>query len=360
MEEGQGLSIPCAIRYVPDMPATRRPVELSALGEAELLDLRLRDLDVRMAGTPLAARALELSIELGKRNLRFRPTIWLSSEWFSPEGVTGFAVPFYLAHPRLVRLERAQLLSVEGGGREQAMQLFRHECGHAIGTAYGLHRRKDWRAIFGRFSDHYPMFYQAAPKSRDFVQHLDAWYAQSHPAEDFAETFAVWLDPRSRWRERYADWPALEKLEYVDKLMSGLAGKRPELLVRERTEELKTLSKTLRQHYAMKRAHYSATRPDVQDGDLLRLFSYDPKRARARSAARFLARIRPAVRERVARWTGEAAYTIDQVLKDMILRARELDLSIEPRRKELLRDVELLVAVQTMNYLHAGFHRRAR
>lgn len=252
------------------------------------------------------------------------------------------------------------MLAVEGGDRHQAMQLFRHECGHALDTAFGLHRRKDWRATFGRFSDHYPMLYQAAPKSRDFVQHLDAWYAQSHPAEDFAETFAVWLDPRSRWRERYADWPALAKLEYVDKLMRTLAGVQPARLLRERTEELGTLTKTLREHYAEKRAHYSATRPDVQDGDLLRLFSYDPKRKPSRSAARFLARIRPAVRERVSHWTGEAAYTIDQVLKDMIQRARELDLSIEPRRKELVRDVELLVAVQTMNYLHAGFHRRAR
>ena len=48
---------------------------------------------------------------------------------------------------------------------------------------------------------------------------LANWYAQSHPIEDFAETFAVWLRPGSRWRSRYADWPALRKLEYVDALM---------------------------------------------------------------------------------------------------------------------------------------------
>lgn len=342
------------------MPARRPNVDLATLSEEQLLELRFRDLRLTLSGTPLAARALELSIELRKRDLRFRPAVWLSSDWFSPEGVAGFAVPFFLAHPRLTRLERAQMLSVEGGDRAHAMQLFRHECGHAIDSAFGLHQRKDWRAVFGRFSDHYPMHYQAAPKSRDFVQHLDAWYAQSHPAEDFAETFAVWLDPRSRWRERYANWPALAKLEYVDKLMRSLAGLKPPHVLRERTEELRTLSMTLRQHYAQKRAHYSATRPDVQDGDLLRLFSYDPRRMRSRSAARFLARIRPAVRERVSLWTGEAAYTIEQVLKDMIQRARELELSIEPRRKELVRDVELLVAVQTMNYLHAGFHRRSR
>ena len=341
------------------MPA-RRALDLTKKSEDQLLDLRLCDLRLSISGTPLEARALELSIELGKRELRFRPDVWLSSDWFSPEGVTGFAVPFFLAHPRLARLEQKQMLSVEGAGRQHAMQLFRHECGHAIDTAFGLHQRKDWRAIFGRYSEHYPMYYQAAPKSRDHVQHLDAWYAQSHPAEDFAETFAVWLDPRSHWRERYRDWPALLKLEYVDKLMSSLAKKRPPIVLRERTEELRTLKSTLREHYAKKREHYAATRPDVQDGDLLRLFSYDPKRARAKSAARFLARIRPTVRERVALWTGEAAYTIDQVLKDMILRARELDLSVSRSRIDSQRDVEILVAVQTMNYLHSGFHRRAR
>jgi hypothetical protein len=349
-----------AIRYVSAMPARQGPVELARMREAELLDLRLCDLDLKLKDTPLAARALELRIELQKRKLRFRPGIWLSSDWFSPHGVTGFAVPFYLAHPRLARLERKQMLAVEGGGRRQSMQLFRHECGHAIDTAFRLHRRQDWRAVFGRFSERYSPHYQAAPKSRDFVQHLDAWYAQSHPAEDFAETFAVWLDPRSRWRERYAGWPALRKLEYVDKLMGRLAGVNPPVVLRERTEELRTLKLSLREHYAQKRAQYSSSRPEVQDGDLLRLFHYNPKNRRASSAARYMAKIRPAVRERVALWTGEAAYTIDQVLADMILRARELRLSLEPRRKDLARDVELLVAVQTMNYLHSGFHRRTR
>ncbi len=342
------------------MPSRRRSIDLAALTEQQLLDLRFCDLKLTLSGTPLEARAFELSIELAKRKLRFRPDVWLSSDWFSPEGVTGFAVPFFLAHPRLTRLERRQMLSVEGGDRQHAMQLFRHECGHAIDTAFRLHQRKDWRAVFGRYSEHYPMYYQAAPKSRDYVQHLDAWYAQSHPAEDFAETFAVWLDPRSNWPERYRNWPALAKLEYVDKLMASLSNKRPPLVLRERTEELKTLEKTLREHYSQKREHYAATRPDVQDGDLLRLFSYDPKRARSKSAARFLSRIRPALRQRVALWTGEAPYTIDQVLKDMILRARELDLSVGRARADLKRDVELLVAVQTMNYLHSGFHRRAR
>lgn len=330
------------------------------MGSSALLDLRFCDLGVCIEGTPLEARALELTIELRKRRLRFTPDIWLSSDWFSPEEVTGFAVPFYLAHPRLTRLERAQMLSVEGGDRRQAMQLFRHECGHALGTAFRLYRRKDWQRVFGRYDSDYPLHYRAQPRSRAFVQHLDAWYAQSHPAEDFAETFAVWLDPRSRWRERYRGWPALAKLEYVEHLMTKLAGARAPYRLRERTESLARLRTTLREHYAAKRARYAAFRPDVQDGDLLTLFAYDPARTRSHSAAAFLARIRPTVRERIARFTGEAAYTIDQVLQDMIHRARQLALSVERRRTDLVRDVEILVTVQTMNYLHAGFHRRAR
>ena len=42
-------------------------------------------------------------------------------------------------------------------------------------------------------------------------------YAQKHPDEDWAETFAVWLEG-GPWRRRYRDWQvALAKLEYVDR-----------------------------------------------------------------------------------------------------------------------------------------------
>ena len=149
--------------------------------------------------------------------------MWLSEEWFSPDGVPGIAVPFYLAHPRLERLERRMMRNVEGGSAESAMRILRHEAGHAIDTAYRLRRRKRWREVFGPASLPYPDTYKARPGSRRYVQHLGEWYAQSHPCEDFAETFAVWLKPNSSWRRTYAQWPAFHKLEFVDELLDRRA-----------------------------------------------------------------------------------------------------------------------------------------
>ena len=158
--------------------------------------------------------------ELDKRQIGFRPHVWLSEEWFSPDGVPGIAVPFYLAHPRLERLERRMMRNVEGGSAESAMRILRHEAGHAIDTAYRLRRRKRWREVFGPASLPYPDTYRARPGSRRYVQHLGEWYAQAHPCEDFAETFAVWLKPNSSWRRTYAQWPAFHKLEFVDELLT--------------------------------------------------------------------------------------------------------------------------------------------
>src|SRR5690606_29958184 len=142
------------------------------------------------------------------------------------------------------------------GPRSEGKMLRRHGSGHAIDTAYGLGRRKGYRLLFGSRTKPYPDSYRPRPGSKRFVQHLGGFYAQSHPAEDFAETFAVWLSPRSRWRTKYANWPALKKLEYMDELMGGIAGKKPKVLSRERPYSLAKLRYTLRTHYERKHAHY--------------------------------------------------------------------------------------------------------
>ena len=184
--------------------------------DEKLLDLRMCDLDVRIEGGDLEGRIAHLYGELKDSGLRFRPHFWLSDEWFTPDDVPGIAIPFYLAHPRLARLELSQMLEVEGGTPEWCMRILRHETGHAIDHAFLLRRRRRRQQLFGKSSDPYPEYYTPKPYSKSFVLHLDTWYAQSHPDEDFAETFAVWLSPESRWRERYAGWPALKKLEYMD------------------------------------------------------------------------------------------------------------------------------------------------
>jgi hypothetical protein len=329
------------------------------LPDDALLDLRFNELGLTIEHSWLAPRIEELYQNLAARGLTFRPHCWLSAEWFTPDGVPGIAIPFYLAHPRLVRLERAQMLEVEGGTPEWCLKILRHEAGHAFDNAYALRRRTRRIRTFGKSTVEYPDFYLPKPYSKSFVLHLDSWYSQSHPDEDFAETFAVWLTPDSDWRQRYADWPALRKLEYMETLMAEIAGRPPVNASRRRVEPLERLRTTLRRHYARKREHYGLEYPHFYDRDLRRLFSADPEHRRNRKASRFIQSIRRDVRRLVAEWTGAYQYTIDRVIEDMTTRAGELNLRLKYPEDRTKLDFTMLLTVQTMNYLHSGRHRVA-
>ncbi|MGE3840943.1 MAG: putative zinc-binding metallopeptidase [Vicinamibacterales bacterium] len=347
---------------VPDVtPAndpTPAPPRWENWTDEQLLDLRFQQLDVTITGSWLAERIEQLYGELTARGLTFRPHFWLSDEWFTPDGMTGVAIPFYLAHPRLSKLEENLMLEVEGGTPDWCMKILRHEAGHAIDNAFRLQRRRQRQKLFGRNSVPYPEYYAPKPYSKSFVLHLDSWYAQSHPAEDFAETFAVWLTPDSEWRTRYADWPALKKLEYMDELMAELAGKAPLVTEQNEFEPLSHLRQTLRQHYKQKRAHYGLNRPDFYDRDLRRLFTTSADTG-TMTAARFVSKVRKDVRRRVAAWTGIYQYTIDQVLEDIASRCKTLKLRLRTSEEQTRLDFTALLTVQTMNYLHSGRHRVA-
>lgn len=329
------------------------------LDDEALLDLRFCDLGVTIRGGELESRIREVTRELAAGQLSFRPHYWLSDEWFTPDGVAGVAIPFYLAHPRLIKLEERQMLEAEGGSREWCLRILRHEIGHAIDNAYRLHRLKSWRQVFGKASVPYPDFYQPRPFSRRFVLHLDSWYAQSHPVEDFAETFAIWLTPGSNWRARYAGWPALKKLEYVDRLMSQIGGAPPKVTKKTQVDHIRNLRITLREHYEQKRARYGADYPDFHDRDLRRLFTDSQDSSGGELAEHFLRRHRKSIRGLVARWTGEYQYRIDQVLAEMLRRCKELKLRVRKSEEETRLEAVILLTVQTMNYLHSGYHQIA-
>jgi hypothetical protein len=330
-----------------------------SLTDEQLLRLRFCDLDLKIERTLVAQRIKRLYDELGERGFVFRPYFWLSSEWFSPDGYSGMAVPFYMTHPRLARLEKRQMYEVEGWGERQCMRILRHETGHTLENAYRLHYRKRWQQLFGSGAAPYPQYYNPKPYSKSYVIHLDMWYAQSHPSEDFAETFAVWLNPNSRWKSRYRDWPAIKKLEYVDEVMSEIAHKRPAVTTRRQLDPLRSLAQTLGEHYEKKRAHYALTRPTFYDADLLRLFSNDPKLRKNKLASRFLREIKPELRRLVAKWTGQYQYTIEKVLDDMIKRCRELRLRLKSSTELTTLESVVMITVQSMNYLHSGHHRVA-
>lgn len=335
------------------------PPNWADLPDEQLLDLRLADLPLTIEGTVMEGRIAQLRAELERRELHLPIRFYISDEWFTPDGTASMAIPFYLMHPRLERLEKAQMLEVEGGDHDWCMRILRHEAGHVIDNAFHLRRRRRRRELFGPSSAPYPEFYSPRPYSKSFVLHLDFWYAQSHPDEDFAETFAVWLTPDSNWQRRYAGWPALAKLEYVDSLMRSLRGRPPLVQNAEEVDPLRRLRHTLRRHYRLKRRRHGLDRPAFYDRDLRRLFSDAPEYARNMTAARFLTKIRRHVRRVVASWTGIYQYTIDKVLEDMITRSRELKLRLAVPEEQARYEFTVLLTVQTMNYLHSGRHRVA-
>lgn len=314
--------------------------------DERLLALRFRDLRMRPETSPIWDDVERLYVELARRGIRFRPHVWFSTEWFSPDGIPGIAIPFYLAHPRLRHLEQRMIGEVEGGQRPWRLRILRHEAGHALDSAYGLRRRADWRSMFGAASRPYPNHYFARPNSRNHVLNLGGWYAQSHPTEDFAETFAVWLTPKARWRRDYEGWPALEKLEYVETLMEDIAGRMPRCRDRSVVAPIAGNRRTLREHYTRRKARYEHL-DRRYDAWLREVF---PAAARgappSRRASRFLREAGPELRRSLVRDTLAGPYLVDHVIEMVTIRARQLELVVRgSRRNNRKRAAELLEQV---------------
>jgi hypothetical protein len=304
--------------------------------------LRFSDLRLRIKDSLIWPEIERLYGGLERRGLRFRPHVWFSTYWFSPDGVPGIAVPFYVGHPRLRALERRMMGDVEGANRKWRLRILRHEAGHALDSAFGIRRRADWRATFGPASRPYPQTYAVRPRSHRHVLHLGYWYAQSHPTEDFAETFAVWMQPKARWRREYAAWPALAKLEYVDGLMGEYAGRLPRNRDRSVVAPLSDNSRTLGEHYRREQSLYAVfvTR---YDGMLKRTFASSVDRPRGVRARRFILEMEPQLRRLLARSTRVETYLIDHAINTVALRARQLDLRLRGSKRESKRKVARLL-----------------
>jgi len=224
--------------------------------------------------------------------------------------------------------------------------------------AYQLQRRRRWQELFGKSSSRYPRYYRPNPASKSYVQHLRLWYAQSHPDEDFAETFAVWLRPRSDWRKRYDGWPALKKLQYVDELMAEIGSERPVLTQRLRVDPLSQLTATLSEYYEKKQARYAVDAPTTYDRELNRIFSANPRHRRSQAASAFLRHNRAQIRRMVSKWTGEYQLTLDTVLDDMIDRCRELKLRAVGAERHLTLDFAVLLTATTVHALYSPSRRQ--
>ena len=326
--------------------------DLSSLTDDELLRMRICDLKVKIPGSELEPRIQSFYSELEAKGISFKPLCYLGDEWFCPEGCATIAIPFYLAHPRLKKLEEKIMLEVEGGTESWCKRLLRHEMGHVLNHAYLLQKDKRWQKFFGPPSLEYSESFRARPYSRRFVRHLEGWYAQSHPEEDFAETVAIWLTPELDWRQQYRDWAALKKLEYVDGLLRKLAGQPPTVLNKAKMSEASRLRSRLEAYYKRRRRLYAQDFPDFFDSDLKRLFADAAAAPDNERAAVFLRRSRKTILNAVSAWTGEPKFTLNLLLRALTERCAELDLRLKAQSAGI--EVSAYLAALASHYRLTG------
>ncbi len=323
--------------YVEPMAKTKKTYDWEDLSDEDLLQMRIRDLKIQIPGSSVEPFVERLYQELDAKGISCHPPCYLADEWLTPDKIPTIGIPFCLAHPRLKQLERTMMYEVEGSDEATCMKLLRHECGHALNYAYRLYRRTRWRQLFGLFSDTYGNSYSYQPYSRRFVINLEDNYAQSHPDEDFAETFAVWLSPDSRWAEKYKDWPVIKKLRYVDRLMEDITHTAPTMTFKGRPPySASRMTSTLATHYERKRRVLGSEFQGFYDDSLKELFTLAGDGQSAIKASRLLRANRAQLVNNVTRWTGHRKFDIDQLLNRLASRCNALGLYAEDAEKESL------------------------
>jgi hypothetical protein len=323
----------------------------------ELLKTRISRLHLAVEGSPVERFVLRLRREMEAKGFRFKPDVYLTDGWGCPDRTPVIGVPFYLADARLVRLEEEQTGEVEDA--RTIMMFLRHEAGHAVNYAYRLWRRPSWGEIFGPFTKPYRDAFRPDRTSRHYVRHIAAQpygrtYAQKHPDEDFAETFAVWLTPRSGWRVRYRNWPVLRKLIYVDRLMKDIRRTPPESRRGRHLRPVDRMNLTLAEHYGKKAERFRRDARGYVDDSLHEAFP--PSRGQVlRPASALFRRYRDRLVERVVHWSVLTPTEASVLVRKLEARADALRLSYRPGAEgERLMDVVSLVIALALDYAYTG------
>jgi len=323
----------------------------------ELLKTPVSKLSLAVDGSPLERYVRRLSREMEAKRFRFKPEVYLTDGWGCPDRSPVIGIPFYLADPRLSRLEEEQTGEVEDS--RTIMMLLRHEAGHAVNYAYRLWRRPSWGEIFGRFSKPYRDSFRPDRMSRHYVRHIAVYpygrtYAQKHPDEDFAETFAVWLTPRSGWRQRYRNWPVIRKLLYVDRLMKDIRRELPESRNSRRLLPVDRMNLTLAEHYGKKAERFRRDARGYVDDSLRDAFPASRGQV-LRPAAALFRRYRERLVERVVHWSVLTPAEAETLVRKLEARAAALKLSYRPGAEgERLMDVVSLVIALALDYAYTG------
>jgi hypothetical protein len=319
-----------------------------------LLGKRISQLGLRLEGSPVERFVHQLHREIARKGLtRFNPVCYLSDEWGCPDGQPVIGIPFYLADPQLARLER-DMNDLED--EREIMMYLRHEAGHAFNYAYRLYATSEWRERFGPYNRRYRDHYRPVPFSRKFVRHMAGWYAQKHPDEDFAETFAVWLTPRSNWRARYRNWPAIQKLRYVDRVTRLVRAQDPVVTTGDFDITVEDMRVTVEQFYKRWIRQNGAAVNVALESDLADLFIAKGRRRKGiRPAWELLEEHRTVLTDKITYWTGVKRPVVRALIERVIRTCRELDLRAELGRESVyLVELTAYGTTLAMNYLTRG------
>lgn len=292
-------------------------INLDRITQKELLDTPLCDLKLKIEGTLVHSCIKKVLKELSQNGIKITPHFWISDEWFSPDGVPGIAVPFYLLHPKLLKLEKKMMGEIEGGTKKACAKIIRHEMGHVLDNAFKLRNLKKRQHLFGLSSNPYPDFYYPVKESTNYVHHLDDWYSQAHPDEDWAESFATWLS-NPNWRKDFKDWKCLPKLEYIEDLMKKLAEKKPKVSNKEILDPIFEKKLTVREFYQKRKKRLGlSTNPFV---------------------VKYLKKYKRDLYKELAAKTKQNAYNINQIYR-LILGNNEVKFSGKVTRKKAVNQL---------------------
>jgi hypothetical protein len=327
---------------------------------ADLASRPIRSLGLTIAGTRLEPILAEFARELERAGIRrVKPVFYLSTEWGVPFGTVAIAIPFYLAHPTLTRLHAERDGHVEGTSRQDILRYLRHEMGHVVNYGYRLYERPDWTERFGSIDTEYVEEYRPEPFSRRYVRHLPGWYAQKHPDEDWAETFAVWMTPGQDWRAEYADWPvALAKLEYCDRVMAEVRDREPVVTAADLDEDVGELGHTLDEFYGGtggKEPEFPRALDRAVASVFEELQAGEDADIEPRPAAALIRALEQPLMAEVYRWTGHFPERTRRLLRHLARRAEALGRAYPlAREREVTVALTALVTALAMNHVREG------
>jgi hypothetical protein len=318
----------------------------------------IRDLGLKIEGTRIEPVIAEFEREIDRLKLRVRPRFYLSTDWGVVTGTVAIAIPFYLAEQELAELHVKKGAFLEGEGRRELLRYLRHEMGHVVNYAYKLYDEGEWVKLFGPITQPYLEDYRPSPFSRRYVRHLPGWYAQKHPDEDWAETFAVWMTPGLEWRDEYADQPAaLAKLEYCDRKLRELAESDPVVVESATEEDVAQLGFSIEDYYGHM-GHEGGEFPPGLDGALRAIFDELVPEANGHAsepASRLIRKVEHDLCPAIFRWTGHFPERTRALVRHLSERADALELAYDKEREaQASMLLTTFVTTLAMNHVHQG------